>query len=240
MPWTILFPIALQQAFERRARFSPRIIYLAIWVVAVLVFYSFAASKRGVYLLALYPALATLVGTSIAHAVRDPSTRIRTFTRAAAILAGIAMLLCGVAALVGLAVLIVAPTSMRDFLAFWGIGAEGFVPALSSNISEQWALAALAPVTLEVLGFIALRKVSSLGRLIGLVTTAVAVGVVATNFIVIPAIAETLSMRDFAHEMINIVASDRVGYLGALDYDVAFYSGRNILSFIVTSISRII
>ena len=39
-------------------------------VAAVLVFYSFAQSKRGIYLLALYPALATLAAVYLYDAIR--------------------------------------------------------------------------------------------------------------------------------------------------------------------------
>src|SRR5215469_4399038 len=57
---------------------------------------------------------------------------------------------------------------------------------------------------------------------------ATVLGVLSANFIVVPAIANTLSLREFALEMVNTVGSDSVGYLGALDYDVAFYSARTI------------
>jgi hypothetical protein len=65
-------------------------------------------------------------------------------------------------------------------------------------------------------------------RLLAAVVGATALGVLAANFIVVPAIANTLSLREFALEMVNTVGSDSVGYLGALDYDVAFYSARTI------------
>jgi hypothetical protein len=65
-------------------------------------------------------------------------------------------------------------------------------------------------------------------RLVAAVVGAIALGVLAANFIVVPAIANTLSLRDFALEMVNTVGSASVGYLGALDYGVAFYSARTI------------
>lgn len=228
MPWTVLLPIPLIHAFRRRFTFNSRLAYLLVWIGVVLVFYSLATSKRGVYLLALYPALATVLAICIEDALSEPAESIRRFTRYMGAAAGVVMLLAGIAALIALAVVIVSPATMRDFFAFWGIEASGFVPALSSAIVERWALAALAPIALEILGVIALRGGLSLQRLIAVVTSATAVGVLATNFIVVPAIAGTLSLRNFALEMVNTVGSDSVGYLGALDYDVAFYSARNI------------
>jgi len=227
LPWTILLPMPLLQAFAGRLRLTPRVAFFVAWVAVVLAFYSFAESKRGVYLLALYPALATLLAICVADAILTPTELISRFAKLAGNVAGIAMLFAGVAALVGLAVVVVSPLTMRDFLAFWGIRASGFVPALSAKIAERWALAAVVPIALEILGVFAMRGVS-ISRLIALVTGATTLGVLAANFIVVPAIATTLSLRDFTLEMVNAVGSDRVGYLGALDYDVAFYSERNI------------
>lgn len=228
LPWTVLLPTPLVQCFSRRPKVGPRIAYLLVWAGVVVLFYSFAQSKRGVYLLALYPALATLLAVCVAGAIAEPSGPVRRFVAVVGSLAGITMLFTGIAALVGLAVTIVSPLTMRDFLAFWGITARGFVPALSTEIAARWALAASAPIAFEVLGVMALRGALSMERLVAAVVGATALGVLAANFIVVPAIANTLSLREFALEMVNTVGSDSVGYLGALDYGVAFYSARTI------------
>lgn len=228
LPWTVLLPTPLIQAFTRGPKLGPRFVYLLVWAGVVLLFYSFAQSKRGVYLLALYPALATLLAVCVADAIANPSEPVRRFVQIVGYLTGITMLITGIAALVGLAVIIVSPLTMHDFLAFWGITARGFVPALSAEIAARWALAASAPIALEVLGVMALRGALSMERLVAAVVGATVLGVLAANFIVVPAIANTLSLREFALEMVNTVGSDSVGYLGALDYDVAFYSARTI------------
>ena len=228
LPWTILLPTPVVRAFTRLPKLGPRIAYLLVWAGVVLIFYGFAQSKRGVYLLALYPALATLLAVCVADAIANPSEPLRQFVAIVGNLTGITMLLTGIAALVGLAVIIVSPATMRDFLAFWGITARGFVPALSAEIAARWALAASAPIALEVLGVMLLRRALSMERLVAAMVGATVLGVLAANFIVVPAIANTLSLREFALEMVNTVGSDSVGYLGALDYDVAFYSARTI------------
>jgi hypothetical protein len=51
---------------------------------------------------------------------------------------------------------------------------------------------------------------------------------VAVNVIVVPAIANTLSLRDFTNRAMKVVDDSPVGYLNALNYDVAFYSRRTI------------
>ena len=62
MPWTPVALIALVQAMRRPRRLDARLSYLIVWFLAVLIFYNLPQSKRGVYLLALYPAMATMVG----------------------------------------------------------------------------------------------------------------------------------------------------------------------------------
>ncbi len=228
LPWSILLPMPFLQGLRRRLNFTPRLIYLLVWFGVVLAFYSIAESKRGVYLLALYPALASILAVCIVDTIRNPTGLMRRYSTIVGGLAGFAMLLAGIAALVALAVVVISPLTMHDFFAFWGITATGFIPALSSQISERWALAALIPIAFEILGVMAMRRSTSTQRLIALVTTATGAGALAANFIVVPAIATTLSLRTFALEMVNTVGSDSVGYLGALDYDVAFYSAKNI------------
>jgi len=48
------------------------------------------------------------------------------------------------------------------------------------------------------------------------------------NVVVVPTIANTLSLRSFTDHAMKIVDTSSVGYLGALNYDVAFYSRRKI------------
>jgi hypothetical protein len=63
LPWTPFLLAALVHAVrDRVARHHPRIAFPLIWFVVVFLFYSAASAKRSVYLLALYPAAALLVG----------------------------------------------------------------------------------------------------------------------------------------------------------------------------------
>jgi hypothetical protein len=228
LPWTPFLALPVIRGFGGAIKRDARVMYLVVWMAVVLIFYSMAESKRGVYLLSMYPALAALVGIAIAPNASEPAGSDGRFARVMGPIAGVVMLLTGVTALVGIAVTVIAPLWMRDFFAFWGISARGFVPSLSSAIGERWAPAALCPVLLEIVGYAALRKHLSVERLVGAIGGAVALSVVAANFIVVPAIANTLSLRNFALEVVNTVGSDSVGYLGALDYDVAFYSAKTI------------
>jgi hypothetical protein len=52
--------------------------------------------------------------------------------------------------------------------------------------------------------------------------------VLAVNLVVEPAIANTLTLKGFAAATMEIADGKPIGYWGSLDYDFAFYSGRNI------------
>ena len=56
MPWTLLLPIVGVRPRARRSTVDPRLKYIFVWFATVLIFYNLPQSKRGVYLLCLYPA----------------------------------------------------------------------------------------------------------------------------------------------------------------------------------------
>ena len=98
MPWTFLLPIVGVQAARVPRPLDPRLKYILVWFAAVLIFYNLPQSKRGVYLLCMYPAFATLVAIYLSR----PScglTPAATWPTGLARCAGFAMLLSGSAAL---------------------------------------------------------------------------------------------------------------------------------------------
>lgn len=227
LPWTVLLAVAAIRSIRRPLAMTPRLAYLMTWLIAVLIFYNLATSKRGVYLLAVYPALATILAIYLKDAIAHPHAS-QSFTTFAGWTAGGALVSAGALAIVSLAVLAIAPAEMRYFMAFWGILAPGFVPALQAAVRERWFSAMTIPLAVEVLGFYLWRNPDSLGRLIGATAAATGCIALAANLVVVPAIANTLSLRGFTMQVINTIGHERVGYLGALDYDIAFYSGMNI------------
>jgi 4-amino-4-deoxy-L-arabinose transferase-like glycosyltransferase len=63
LPWTpFLAGPLVAAARSAPVRRDPRIGFLLVWLVVVLLFYSLASAKRSVYLLPLYPAAALLIG----------------------------------------------------------------------------------------------------------------------------------------------------------------------------------
>jgi 4-amino-4-deoxy-L-arabinose transferase-like glycosyltransferase len=72
LPWTFLLPSAALTLWGARRtidRWDPRV-FAALWIAAVFAPYAVAASKRGVYLLPLYPAVSLLLGWWVAELVR--------------------------------------------------------------------------------------------------------------------------------------------------------------------------
>jgi 4-amino-4-deoxy-L-arabinose transferase-like glycosyltransferase len=227
LPWTFLLPIAGVQAARAPLTVDPRLKYIFAWFTAVLLFYNLPHSKRGVYLLCMYPAFATLLAIYLRQAIVQPATA-RTCIHWIVRLSGFAMLLLGSAALVALAMLVTSPHEFADLLQAANVRASAFAPALASVAGKHWMLALAMPLAVVVLGVRLIVTKPLLERMIFAVAAAMVFITVAVNVVVVPAIANTLSLRDFTDRAMKVVDGSTVGYLNALNYGVAFYSRRTI------------
>ncbi|MGE0820684.1 MAG: ArnT family glycosyltransferase [Candidatus Binatia bacterium] len=62
-PWSFFFPPFLVYLYQQRRVWAEKqFLYFIVWTATVFVFYSIATSKRSVYILPLYPAVALLFG----------------------------------------------------------------------------------------------------------------------------------------------------------------------------------
>src|SRR5208283_791866 len=227
MPWTILLPIVGVQAARAPRAFDPRLKYIIVWFAAVLIFYNLPQSKRGVYLLCMYPAFATLVAIYIRQAVVRPEPA-RAYVHCIARLSGLAMLILGGAGLIALAMLVARPQEFAGLLQAAGIRAPAFPRVLTSIVAENWVLDLAMPLAVAALGVFMIFTRPRIERMVLAIAAAIVFTTVAVNVVVIPAIANTLSLRDFTDHAMKVVGNGPVGYLGALNYDVAFYSRRTI------------
>ncbi|MGA7871761.1 MAG: glycosyltransferase family 39 protein [Candidatus Binatus sp.] len=227
LPWTILLPIVGIQAARAPLAVDARLKYIFVWFTAVLIFYNLPQSKRGVYLLCMYPAFATLVAIYFRQAIVRPAPA-RSFVHWIARLSGFAMLLLGSAGLVALAMLVASPHEFADVLQAASIRAAAFPRVLDSTVSEHWMLALAMPLAVVVLGVRLLVTPPLVERTVLAIAAAMVFVTVAVNVVVVPAIANTLSLKDFTDHVMKVVDDNSVGYLGALNYDVAFYSRRTI------------
>lgn len=73
-PWFVLFVVAIVALF-RRGGASPGVKYCAAWIVAVLLPYSLISSKLDVYMMALIPPAALLIGNFVENVRDDDWTR---------------------------------------------------------------------------------------------------------------------------------------------------------------------
>ena len=227
MPWTILLPIVAVQAKRQPHPLDPRFRYILIWFITVLIFYNFPQSKRGVYLLCMYPAFATLVAIYVCDAIARPEAA-RASVRSTIRLAGFTMLLIGAAALATFAMLLLSPQETADLLAATNVRAAPFQAILHRTVLEQRFVSAVMPLAIIATGCFLIRTRPRIERIVIAVAAAMVFITVAVNVVVVPAIAKTLSLKDFTDHAMKIVNGNRVGYLSALNYDVAFYSQRTI------------
>src|SRR5262249_30900793 len=84
------------------------------------------------------------------------------------------------------------------------------------------------PLAVVVMGARLLVARPLIERTVLAIAAAMVFVTVAVNVIVVPAIANTLALKEFAHQAMKLVDGSSVGYLEALNYDVAFYSRRTI------------
>ncbi len=227
LPWTILLPLVIVQAARSPRAVDGRLKYIFTWFAAVLIFYNLPQSKRGVYLLCMYPAFATLVAIYIRQTVVHPEPA-RLYVLWLSRLYGLAMLLLGSAALVALAMLAAWPYEFADLLQAASIHATAFPRILTSIVGEHWLLALVMPLAVVVLGVRLLVTRPLAERMVLAIATAMVFITLAVNIVVVPAIANTLSLKAFTDRAMKIVEDQPVGYLDALNYDVAFYSRRTI------------
>ncbi len=226
MPWMIVAPIAIVEALRRPRALDSRLSYFVIWFVAVLVFYNLPQSKRGVYLLALYPALATLMAVYLAEAIglRDAA---RGWISATTRVVGIATVIAAAGALAALATLARSPELFRTALVPFDIEAPSFLTMLAAAVNAGRIVSIGIPILALAIGvWLALSRAAIERLVLAIGVTMILIALVA-NAVVVPAIANTLSLKNFTIEAMKEVGGDPCAYLDALNYDVAFYSGRS-------------
>ena len=84
------------------------------------------------------------------------------------------------------------------------------------------------PLAVVALGVFMIFTRPRIERMVLAIAATMVFTTVAVNVVVVPAIANTLSLRDFTDHAMKIVGDSPVGYLDELNYDVAFYSRRTI------------
>ncbi len=227
LPWTPVAIIAALQALRHRRRLDPRLGYLLTWFLTVLIFYNLPQSKRGAYLLALYPALTTIIALFLSDAISHREAIARPL-RWLAHGAGAFLVIAGAGGIIGLALLYATPTAVQWMLAQCGIALDQLPSALRASAHERGLLSIVLPLAAATAGIYLLRARPRIENVFFAIAAGFVAIVLAVNLVVEPAVANTLTLKGFATATMKIAGSSPVGYWGSLDYDFAFYSGRNI------------
>jgi 4-amino-4-deoxy-L-arabinose transferase-like glycosyltransferase len=226
MPWTPVVAIMLWRALRSPLKADSRLNYLLIWFATVLILYSFAHSKRGSYLLSLYPALATMMALYIVDAIDRPQSSVRIIAFLSSMY-GAALAIAGGVAILALAMLWAWPSGIAVVFELFKVSYRGFTDALRTAASRQWALSVFVPVAIFSLGVYLLRSAKSAHRMALGVGAGMGLLAIAANAVVVPAIANSLSLKGFTIGAMKNVDDHPLGYLLDMDYDVVFYSRRN-------------
>jgi hypothetical protein len=72
-PWSALLPTALAESWKRFLK--GHYLFLILWILVPLIFFSLSSSKLPHYILPIYPALAIILGATAANALTDSSAK---------------------------------------------------------------------------------------------------------------------------------------------------------------------
>ena len=235
LPWTIFLPgvgVRLWRQRRQLSRHDPRL-YLLVWIAVVFGFYALAASKRGVYLLALYPAVALLLGWWGDEQSRAPVEEGRWLARLLPFLGWLLMGLVGLMFLTALLESLGAPLLVT--VSRWlPQSAQPFALCLSETMrAQRWLLLGL--LVTAVASLYACIRAARVARWMGIfaaVFCAAATLIMSVRQVLLPAIAQQLSFRDFMREVRQAVRpADQLFFFNAFEYGAVFYWQDHILRY---------
>ena len=227
LPWTVCLPGVMARLWRdrRTLRVDDARVYLLVWIVVVFGFYSLSASKRGVYLLALYPAAALLLGWWWAEHSRTEQGSERWLT---GVLQSLSWALLVVVALLFLIVLVEglgAPvfTSVQGWLP---LPAQPYAPCISEAVrTGRWFLiASLLLAGLSLYAAVhAARTTNWLGIFAALFMT-VASLTASVRQVILPEIGRHESWQPFMNQVAHVLGPDEdLFFYNTFEYGAAYY-----------------
>jgi 4-amino-4-deoxy-L-arabinose transferase-like glycosyltransferase len=227
MPWSLIAIPAVIQYVRGARKMEARFGYLLTWFLTVLIFYNLPQSKRGVYLLALYPALSAIIAILISDAI-DHRETIAGWIRWLSRSIGAAFTILGAGGFVGLILLFRWTPVLNAIFARFDFHAPGLIPALAMIVGQRLMVSIALCAVMGAIGvYLIVSRPLAEKMMAGITGGAIALAL-AVNVIVEPGTAAALEVKDFAQRTMAIANGGEVGYFGSLDYGFAFYSGRNI------------
>jgi 4-amino-4-deoxy-L-arabinose transferase-like glycosyltransferase len=227
LPWSPVAIAAAVQYPRGPRKMDARFGYLLVWFLTILIFYNLPQSKRGVYLLALYPALSAITAILMCDAI-DIREGIAGWIKWLSRGAGAVFAAAGVGAFAGLAMLRWWTAPLSLILGGFDIHAAGLIPALAANARHFLVLAIALPAATAAIGVYLMRTRPLAEKLVAGIAGGLVCVALAVNLVVEPGTADAVATKDFAARTIALANGAPVGYFGSLDYGFAFYSGRNV------------
>ncbi|HLH75949.1 MAG TPA: glycosyltransferase family 39 protein [Candidatus Binataceae bacterium] len=223
LPWAAMLPWVIGDL--RRQRRTARLSYLLVWIMGFTFFYSLAYQKRGIYLLAIYPALALLSAGFVLRTTRGVGSA-RGFSVLAVLFGTV---FCGLALGAGLLLALCAwhPAAAGAMLNRTTIAVPGLATDVAAHCAQwPWLSGLLCTLALAC-------GVAMFVRRAPLATSALAVValtslIVLSHLVFMPAISGRLTLRSFTNHAMALVGDHSVAYLDGLNYEIAFYSRRPI------------
>jgi 4-amino-4-deoxy-L-arabinose transferase-like glycosyltransferase len=228
MPWSPVAALAALRCWKQPHKIDARFGYLLVWFLTILLFYNLPHSKRGVYLLALYPALSAITAVVLSEPFEFPSLAFERWTGIVARFAGTFFIATGVSAFIGCAMLFYWPVALRWMLVRFGILVMELPLALRTAASEHWLAIVLIPLAAIAVGVCMLGSRPSIERIVAGIAAGTMAITLAVNLVIEPAIANTLSPKEFAMQAGERAGLRTIYYFGSLDYAFVFYSGRDV------------
>lgn len=231
LPWSLFLPSIASESWRKRSQGyvrDPRT-FVITWVLVVFAFYAIPASKRGVYLLPLYPALALLLACSFESLLRgELRFRLLRFTLilAGAFLAAV----CGVAAFgaAGHAVSIPVVPAICSMLPMAGGADLQRTGLVLSAHAETLAVCFAAAAGASVLILLAARR--RWWRLtFGAILLTVGILAVSVRCVILPEVAKERTRRNFVAEVRSTLAEpNQLSAYRSFDYGMVYYWGKPI------------
>ena len=130
--------------------------------------------------------------------------------------------------MVGLGLVYYSPTTLNRILAPIQIIVAALPLALRTNATHYLPIAIALPAIVIAIGLFLLHARPRADKIVFALTGALVAVTLAVNLVVQPALANSLTVKDFAATVNQNAANSPVGYFGTVDYAFAFYSGRDL------------
>jgi 4-amino-4-deoxy-L-arabinose transferase-like glycosyltransferase len=227
LPWTLFLPAVVARLWRQRRQLSRNDsrVYLMVWIAVVFSVYAFAVSKRGVYLLSLYPALALLLGWWWDEQRQALPEEDRWLAR---LLPFVGWTLTGLLALISAVVLLETLGIPIMAVIQWGLpaSAKPFAPWIGDTMrSGRWLLLGLL-LTAAVSLYVCIRaaRARRWTEIFAGVFCAAAALTMSVNRLILPAIAEHMSFRSFMADVRQTLApGDDLFFFKTFEYGPVFY-----------------